>query len=146
MNTIPATQLTHQDNTQTFPLWFNAMTGLLVVSNLFIFGILTLVNPLGTFLQSDTSAIFPIQFFAVRHIALSVPLIHGLLTRNMIVLRTMYTVFVIISVLDISLLVINGYYIPLIGELPQMATVALAISLFFLPMALGLRYLRSVRQ
>ena len=146
MNVISATKRTHQDNTQTLALWFKAMTSLLIILNLFIFGILTMVNPLAVFLQSDKSAIFPIQFFAVRHIALSIPLIYGLLTRDTIVLRTMYIVFVTISVLDISLLVINDYYIPLIGHLPQLATVVLAISLFFLPMVLGLRYLSRLSQ
>lgn len=137
------TQNVYQDDTQAFPLWFNVMTVMLVVSNLFIFGILTLINPLGTFIQSDASAIFPIQFFAVRHIALSVPLIHGLLKRNTTVLRTMYTIFVLISVLDISLLLIEGYYIPFIGDLPLFATAIMATSLFFIPMVSGLRYLRG---
>lgn len=94
-------------------------------------------------MQSDETAIFPIEFFAVRHIALSVPLLHGLLIRNVTVLRTMYTIFVVISVLDISLLIYCAYYIPLIGDLPLLTTAVLALGLFFTPMVLGLRYLRN---
>lgn len=146
MTVQTAAHNTLQDDAQTFPLWFSLLTSMLVVSNLFIFGILTLLNPLGTFMQSDTSAIFPIQFFAVRHIAMSVPLVHGLLTRNTTVMQTMYTMFVIISVLDVSLLFIHGYYIPLVGDLPLFATAVLALGLFFLPMVLGLRYLRNLSQ
>ena len=132
-----------QENQVTFPLWFTALTGLLVISNLFIFGIITLLDPGTAFIEADQNAHFPIQFFAVRHIAFSIPLLHGLVTRNPTVLRAMYSIFLIISVLDISLLIINGYYIPFIGELSLPATVALAGSAFFLPMALGLRHLRG---
>lgn len=144
MATQIAPSHTHHNTAQSFLLWFNVLTIMLVVSNLFIFGIVTLFNPLGTFIQSDASAIFPIQFFAVRHIALAIPLIHGLLKRDTTILRTMYSIFVVISVLDISLLLIEGYYIPFIGDLPLLATVALAITLFFVPMVSGLRYLRGL--
>ncbi len=132
-----------QESSITFPLWFTALTGLLVISNLFIFGIITLLDPGAAFMQSDQSAHFPIRFFAVRHIAFSIPLLHGLVTRNPTILRVMYSIFLIISVLDIILLIINDYYIPFIGDLSLPATVALAGGAFFLPMALGLRHLHS---
>lgn len=132
-----------QESSVTFPLWFTILTGLLIISNLFIFGITTLINPSLAFPQSDSNATFPIQFFAVRHIAFSIPLLHGLITKNPTVLRTLYTVFLIISVLDISLLIINDYYIPFIGDFAIPVKAAIAIGAFFVPMAIGLRHLRG---
>ena len=66
----------------TFPTWFTVLTVLLFISNLFIFGLGTLLDPSLAFPESDSSAHFPIQFFAVRHIAFSIPLFHGLIKKN----------------------------------------------------------------
>ncbi len=135
--------MTQQDNTVNFPIWFTLLTGLLIISNLFIFGIITLLSPGTTFYEAGSNAYFPIQFFAVRHIAFSIPLIHGLITKNPTILRTLYTVFIIISVLDIALLAINDYYIPLIGDFDLPVKILIAIGAFFVPMAIGLHHLRS---
>lgn len=132
-----------QDSSISFPIWFTILTVVLIISNLLVFGILTLINPGLAFPESDSSATFPIQFFAVRHIAFSIPLIHGLITKNSTILRTLYTVFIVISVLDISLLIINDYYIPFIGNFPIPVKAIMAIGAFFVPMAIGLRHLRS---
>lgn len=132
-----------QESSVTFPLWFTVLTVVLIISNLFVFGITTLLYPTLAFMESDSSAAFPIQFFAVRHIAFSIPLLHGLITKNPTILRALYSVFIIISVLDISLLIINDYYIPFIGNFPIPVKATLAIGAFFVPMAIGLRHLRG---
>ena len=130
----------------TFPTWFTVLTVLLFISNLFIFGLGALLDPSLAFPESDSSAHFPIQFFAVRHIAFSIPLFHGLIKKNPTILRAMYSMFLIISILDVSLLLINDYYIPFIGDLSLPVTVGLATFAFFLPMAIGVRHLKGYEE
>jgi len=132
-----------------FPLWFTLITSLFFVSNLFVFGLATLLNPSFAFPSAGKAAAFPIQFFAVRHIAMSVPLLHGLIRRDVKTLKVMYTIFVVMSVLDILLLGIYDYPIPVFGQLsfidalPASGSVAVGIVLFLLPIFLALRQLRS---
>ena len=133
-------------NPEKFPLWFSALTGLLVISNLFIFGLASLIDPSLPFPDmGDGPAAFPIQFFAVRHVAFSFPLLYGLIKRDTTVLAVCYSIFMSIAVLDVGLLIIKGYYIPMIGALPYAATVALSICCFIVPMALALRHLSTYR-
>ena len=119
------------------------------MSNLFIFGFATLFNPGFAFPSAGEAAVFPIQFFAVRHVAMSIPLLHGLIRRDVKTLKVMYTIFVVMSVLDILLLGIYDYPIPVlglisfIGALPALGNVAVGIVLFLLPIFLALRQLRS---
>lgn len=136
-------------NSIRFPLWFKLLTVLLVMSNLFIFGLATLLYPSLTFPDAGESAVFPIQFFAVRHIAFAFPLLFGLVRRDVKVLMVMYSIFLIMSVLDILLLGIYGYSIPILGQipfidqLPTLGKVAAGIIIFLLPISLGLNHLRS---
>jgi hypothetical protein len=121
------------------------LSWVLFISNLLIFGLATLINPSFAFPDSGgTAADFPIQFFAIRHIAFAVPLLHGIIRRNVTILKTMYTIFLVMSVLDVAVLLLNGYYIPIIGELPFLATAVLAVGGFIVPMSLALIYLRRV--
>ncbi|WP_420641007.1 hypothetical protein [Candidatus Leptofilum sp.] len=133
--------------TEKLPLWLNSLTAVLVIFNLLIFGVLTLLFPSMTWPDAGETAVFPIQFFAIRHIAFSIPLLHGLLKQDRKILTTMFTIFFVIAVLDVGLVGINGYYIPLIvrltGELSTLATFGLAALLFIVPMGLTLRYLRN---
>ena len=135
-----------------FPTWFTALTGLFFISNLIIFGGATLFNPDLTFPNAGAGAVFPIQFFAVRHIAMAVPLLHGLLRKDVKILTAMYTIFVIMSVLDITLLGIYGYNIPIlglipaIGGLPTFGKVLVGIAVFLAPISLALRHLRGYKE
>lgn len=135
-----------------FPLWFNILTGLLVISNLIIFGGATLFNPDLTFPNAGQGAVFPIQFFAVRHVAFSIPLLHGLIRQDIKTLTVMYTIFIIMSVLDIALLGIFGYNIPIlglipaIGNLPTYGEVLAGMVVFLLPISLALRHLRGYKE
>ena len=133
--------------TKKFPIWFTVITVLYLVSNLFIFGIFSLIHPELPWPDLGKEAAFPIQFFAIRHIALAVPLIHGLLKKNITILRTMFTIFLVMSVLDIILLAVYGYYIPVLvrvlGEVSVGATIGIAVVLFLVPIGLCLRYLRG---
>ncbi len=128
-------------------MWFSGLTAALVFSNFFVFGLASLLDPSLPFPEmGDTAAAFPIQFFAVRHIAFAFPLLYGLVKRNTTVLAACYSIFLIIALLDVSLLLINGYYIPIVGELPYAATAALSVSCFILPMGLALKHLSGYRE
>ncbi|MCO5190906.1 MAG: hypothetical protein M9918_22310 [Anaerolineae bacterium] len=134
--------------TSTLPTWLTVLTAALVVFNFLVFGLLTLLNPTLTFPDAGQGGIFPTQFMAIRHIALAIPLLHGLLTKDVKILTTMYTIFFVMAVLDVLLLAINSnYYIPLvvslIGPLPFIVTVLLSAGLFIVPMSLTLRHLRT---
>ena len=134
-------------NTTKFPIWFTVLTVLVFLSNLFIFGGATLLNPFFAFPDAGEAAAFPIQFMAVRHIAFAFPLFYGLVRKDVKVLIVMYTIFLIMSALDISLLAIYDYYIPVLGlipaidQLPFIGKMVLAIGSFLTPMAAGLLYL-----
>lgn len=134
-------------NTIKFPIWFTILTSLLVISNLLIFGILSLLYPAIPFPDmGHTEAAFPIQFFAVRHIAFAFPLLYGLIKRDVKILTVCYSIFMVIAILDVSLLIVKGYYIPIIGKLSYPATIALSVMAFILPMSLGLKHLSRYTQ
>lgn len=129
---------------QKFPGWFYALTVLLFLSNLFVFGLASLLFPSIPFPDmGHTEAAFPIQFFAVRHIAFAFPLLYGLLKRDITILKTCYSIFLVIAVLDVGLLLVNGYYIPIIGELPYLSTAVISIACFIVPVSLALLHLNS---
>jgi len=134
-----------------FSAWFTSLTCLFFVSNLFIFGLLTLFNPDIAFPDAGIAAAFPIQFFAVRHIAFALPLLYGLIKRDIKILVVMYSIFITMSILDISLLAVYGYSIPILGliptiaQLPTLGTVLVGIGVFLLPMGLAINYLSSLR-
>ena len=135
-------------NSIKLPVWFTALTVLFFISNLFIFGLTSLFFPSVPFPNAGEGAIFPIQFFAVRHIAFAFPLLHGLIKKDITILTTMYTIFFIMSVLDIVLLAVYGYNIPILGLIPFVANlstlgkVILGIGAFLVPVGASLFYLR----
>ena len=135
-----------------FPAWFNILTGLFFISNLLIFGLATLFNPSFTFPNGGASAVFPIQFFAVRHIAMAIPLFHGLIRKDVKILKVMYTIFIVMSVLDITLLGIYGYNIPVlglipfIGSLPVFGKVLVGVGIFLVPITFALRHLKGYKE
>ena len=131
-----------------FPMWFIILTWVLVLSNLFVFGIFSIIHPDLPFPDlGATEAAFPIQFFAIRHVAFGVVLLHATLKKNVEVLRALYTVFLIIAILDVALLAIYGYYVPVlvkfIGELSLPLTLLISSCMFILPMTLTIRFLRK---
>ena len=136
-------------NHARFPIWFSALTAFLFVSNLFIFGGAALFNPDLAFPNAGEGAVFPIQFFAVRHIAFAFPILYGLIRRDVKVLTVMYSIFIVMSGIDIVLLAIYGYNIPILGLMPaigQLSTVGkvfVGLGGLFLPVAIGLWYLTS---
>ena len=134
-------------DTPKFPFWFTILTALLVISNLIVYGLITLFRPNFAFPNAGESAVFPIQFFAARHIAFAFPLLYGLVRKDYKTLRVMYGTFVIMSVLDLSILGFYGYTIPVLGQiafidqLPTLMKVAFGSVIFLLPMSFGLRHL-----
>lgn len=134
-------------NPDRFPSWFVALTSLLVISNFVLFGWMSLLDPTLPFKElGEGGGAFPVQFFAVRHIAFSVPLAYGLWKRNTTILAAMYGMFLIIAILDVSLLVINDYFIPLVGDLSLPLTLLLSVPGFIGSTSLGLWYLSTYRQ
>ncbi|MCP5098424.1 MAG: hypothetical protein GY943_22975 [Chloroflexi bacterium] len=133
----------------TFPTWFTALTAMFFLMNLLVFGALTLFSPHTTFPGSGDGAIFPIQFLAARHIGMAIPLLHGLIRKDVKILKTMYTIFIIMSIIDIALLAIYGYNIPIVGlipfvgNLPTIGKVILGILMFWVPIGASLKYLSS---
>jgi len=132
-----------------FPLWFTILTWVLVVSNLLVFGIFSILHPNLPWPNiGNTAAAFPIQFFAIRHVAFGLILLHGILKKNAEVLKALYHIFLIIAILDVVLIAMNGYYVPVlvkfVGELPLTITLLISSCLFILPMAVAVRFLRKV--
>lgn len=131
------------------PGWLVALTALFFISNLFVFGLTSLLFPSIPFPEAGEAATFPIQFFAIRHIAFAFPLLHGLIKRDVKILTTMYTIFFIMSVLDILLLAIYGYNIPIlglipfVGQLPSVGKVIFGIGAFLIPVGVSLWYLTT---
>lgn len=134
------------ENKQELPQWLLILTGVLVVFNFFIFGWLTLLAPELRWPDAGEGGIFPAQFFAVRHIAFAIPLLHGLLRRDGKILMIMYMMFLIISILDVALIFAYGYYIPLVvqllGETSRLVGGLLAAVMFIIPMGYATLYLR----
>ncbi|MEM7126807.1 MAG: hypothetical protein AAF702_10805 [Chloroflexota bacterium] len=136
-------------DTVKFPAWLTALTAFLFISNLFVFGGAALFNPDFAFPNAGEGAVFPIQFFAVRHIAFAFTLLYGLIQRDVKVLTVMYTIFIIMSGIDIVLLALYGYDIPVlglipaIGQLPTIGKVLVGIGGLFLPVGIGLWYLAT---
>jgi len=138
-------------DTPKFPPWFTILTALLVISNLIVYGLITLFQPSFAFPNAGESAVFPIQFFAARHIAFAFPLLYGLVRKDTKTLQVMFGTFLIMSVLDLSILGFYGYTIPVLGQiafidqLPMIIKVALGSAIFLLPMGFGFQLLRSYK-
>ena len=132
-----------------FPIWFTVLTSLFFISNLFVFGLATFFNPSFAFPDAGEAAAFPIQFFSIRHIAFSVPLLVGLIRKDVKILTVMYAIFAIMSVLDIAVLGIYDYDIPALVNIPAIAdlsalgSVTLGIVLFWIPLGAALYYLTT---
>ena len=132
-----------------FPKWFTILTWALVISNLFVFGIFSIIHPDLPFPDmGKTEAAFPIQFFAIRHVAFGVVLLHAIIKKRVEVLKALYHLFLIIAILDVALIAIHGYYVPVLvkflGEFSLPVTLLISSSLFILPMFLTVRYLRNI--
>ncbi len=132
---------------KTLPTWLLVLSSVLVIFNFFIFGWLTLLAPQLTWPDAGAGGVFPAQFFAVRHIAFALPLLRGVIKRDAKLLTSMYHIFLVISILDVGLILVNGYYIPLIvqflGETSRLTGVIIAAVMFILPMGYTVRYLHA---
>ncbi len=129
------------------PVWLLVLTAFFFISNLFIFGGTALFSPFTAFPNAGDGAVFPIQFFAIRHVAFAFPLLYGLVTRNRTVLITMFSIFLIMSGLDILWLYIYDYNIPIVGLIPAVGNLSAAgkvvvgILGLFMPTGIALWYL-----
>ena len=122
----------------TVPTWLNVITVLVIVSNLGLFGIFTYLAPGVTYDGINQAGEFPVRFFAIRHLALSAPLIHGLVT--------MFRIFLLMSVLDVITLAVYDYQIPFLPDLALGVRVVIAALLFTAPMVIVVRYLNRIER
>lgn len=123
------------------PLWLRLLTWMVVLSNLLVFGIHTFIDPGSVFPDLDASGEYPARFFAIRHIAFSLPLLHGLLTRDRKILGAMYRIFLVIALLDVGSVLYFGWPYPIVGPLPLLTNAVLGSVVFIIPMAAVVIYL-----
>lgn len=125
------------------PTWLNVMTGMVAASNLLVFGLLAFAEPNLVFPDLNVAGEYPARFFAIRHIAIALPLLHGLTSQDRSVLKAMYHMFLIIAALDVGSVLWFDWSYPFIGQQPFLVELAIGLSLFVLPMAAGVRALRA---
>ena len=123
------------------PTWLTALTVAVFTMNLGIFGLFTFFSPESTYEGINAAGEYPVRFFAIRHIAFAVVLLHGLVTKNRTILRAMYTIFLIMSVLDVVTLGVYDYALPFVPELATGVRVLVGALFFTVPMALAVRHL-----
>lgn len=121
-----------------FPIWLTALIILFIINNLIVFGLLSLFYPHLAFPDAGASAAFPIEFFAIRHIAFSLPLAYGLWKKDTKILLTCFYMFLVLSGLDAVLLFVKGYYVPVIGHLPLWGKIILSLGGFIGMVSLGI--------
>ena len=138
------------NNSKSLPMWLLAICWIFFVSNLFVFGLIPFFNPAFAFPfpeETSVAGAFPIRFFAIRHIAFAVPLLHGTITQDVRILRAVFTMFLVMTVLDIAVVVLNPtYYIPVIEgfvDFPGWGTLLFGLAFFILPVSLVLSRLHS---
>ena len=128
-------------DTRALPIWLKVITWMVVLSNLIVFGIHTFVDPGSIFPDLDVSGEYPARFFAIRHIAFSLPLLHGLLTQDRKILGAMYRIFLVIALLDVGSVLYYGWPYPIVGQLSPLASLAFGSAVFIIPMATVVAYL-----
>ena len=126
------------ENTTKLPLWLNGIATLFFLSNLFIFGGLSLFSPHSAFPDAGEMAVFPIQFFAIRHIAFAFPLVYGIVKQDVKVLLVCFSMFLVMTTLDVALLFIYDYYVPVLGVTSFWPKLGLALGGFIGPVSLVL--------
>ncbi|MDW3646355.1 MAG: hypothetical protein R8P61_04820 [Bacteroidia bacterium] len=124
-------------HTIKIPNWILVLSFLFFLSNLFVFGGLSMFFPQIAFPDAGESATFPIEFFAIRHIALAFPLLYGVVKKDAKVLWTCFSVFLVMTILDVILLFLKAYYIPVIGEVPMILKIIMAFGVFIGPVSLS---------
>ncbi len=125
-----------------FAPWFVVLTTGLIISNFVVFGVWSLLDPTLPFKElGEGGGAFPVRFFAIRHIVFALPLAYALVVRNTSILKAMYAMFLVMAVLDITVLLANDYFVPVIGELSTAATLAISLPGFIGTTSLGLWYL-----
>lgn len=121
------------------PRWLLVLSWLILVMTVVVFGFGVYFFPLAAFPESTVDAEFPARFMAIRHIAFAAPLLHGILARNVTILRTMYLIFWVMALLDVVSIAAYGYYIPFLGAtaVSPTATTLIAFTLFLIPMSIA---------
>ena len=121
------------------PRWLTALSWLILAMTVLVFGFGVYFFPLTAFPESTADAEFPARFMAIRHMAFALPLLRGILTQNVTILRTMYLIFWVMALLDVITIAAYGYYIPFLGasSTSPAATTLIAFTLFLIPMSIA---------
>lgn len=125
------------------PTWLNGMTVAVLAMNFAVFGVYAFFSPFSIFPDLNDAGAYPVRFFAIRHIAFSLPLLHGLLKQDRTVLGTMYHIFLVMAVLDVVTMPVYGYAFPFLGQFSPVVTAVMGTCVFVIPMFLAVRALRS---
>ncbi|MCB9795835.1 MAG: hypothetical protein H6741_24325 [Alphaproteobacteria bacterium] len=137
MRALKQPQAPRPEPNPKLPTWLNVMLALVALSNLLVFGLYAFAVPTGVFPDVNEAAEYPVRFFAIRHIAIAFPLIHGLIHQNRDVLRAMFHLFLVIAALDVGSILTFGWSYPFLGPLPLAVNALIGVMVFIGPMALG---------
>lgn len=118
----------------SLPLWLTVLTAMVVLSNFVVFGLHAFFFPNSVFPGLNDAGAYPVKFFAIRHIAFSLPLLHGLITKDRKILSAMYRIFMVIAWLDVGSVLYHGWSYPFIGPMPVAVNVAIGLGMFIVPM------------
>lgn len=127
------------------PSWLLRLSVAVLVGTVVGFGVVPFLSPATAFPAIGEGGEFPVRFLAIRHLAFAAPLLHGIIRRDRVVLRTMYAVFVVMAVLDTMTLAAYGYPLPYLPGVTGPAAGVVATVVFVVPMAVAIRALRSAR-
>lgn len=132
-------------STDDLPRWLIAMSVVVLVGTFVGFGLVPYFSPSTAFPAIGEGGAFPVRFLAIRHLAFAAPLLHGILRRDRVVLRTMYSIFSVMAVLDAATLTGFDYPLPYLSEVTGPMAGALATIVFVVPMAIAIRALQARR-
>jgi len=133
-------------NKRSIPTWLMALSVVILLGQLTVFGVFTIVHPELPFPGLSDDAAHPIRFMAARHLAMAAVLMHALLARDIDLLRAMFTMFFTLAVVDLGLTVAYDTWVPLavrvVGDLGRLGNAAVVLVGFVLPMGGTMVWLR----
>lgn len=129
-------------NKINFPIWLWIIICFHILLEV-ILGAMILFDPSSSFPEIAEVAGFPIGLYAVRSIAVGIPMVIGLIKRDAKMLWVCFLIRLITDLLDLGLILVKGYPVPGIGQLSMPIAICLYAGLFYLPEILAMKKLRS---
>jgi len=125
-----------------FPIWLLFIISFHILLEV-VLGAMILFNPASSFPEIADVAGFPIGLYAVRSIAVGLPMIYGWIKKDPKILWVCFLIRLITDVIDLGLILEKGYPVPGIGQLAAPITISIYVGLFYLPEILAMRKLSS---